>query len=47
MTPTRMLACLALLACLLTGGCGIKPGELEPPPGAGDTGFPHDYPAGA
>lgn len=36
---------LALLATLLLGACGIKPGSVEPPAGAEGKEFPRTYPA--
>ena len=36
-----LFLCLALAA----GGCGIKPGNVDPPPGAGKDSFPKTYPA--
>ncbi len=35
----------ATLAVMALGGCGIKPGHVEPPIGADKDTFPHVYPA--
>lgn len=41
-TPALLLMTIAFLAL---GGCGVKPGHLQPPAGAENNGFPHTYPA--
>lgn len=42
MRLTVLSFCLALLAL---GGCGIKPGQVDPPPGVERDSFPKTYPA--
>ncbi len=34
---------ILLLGVLALGGCGVKPGSVEPPPG-GENAFPRTYP---
>ena len=43
---TFFLLLLALMATILLplGGCGIRPSELDPPPGREDVVFPRSYP---
>jgi len=40
-----LLCCFVFLSLSATlSGCGIKPGSVEPPPGAEDRVFPRTYP---
>ena len=36
---------LLALTCLTLAACGVKPGDVDPPPGAEGSTFPHTYPA--
>jgi hypothetical protein len=35
---------LALLSATSLGGCGVKPGSVDPPPGAEQQVYPETYP---
>ena len=41
-SPFMVLCVLALLPLL--GGCGIKPAQVDPPPGTSGSAFPRTYP---
>lgn len=43
MKKTALSLLLALIVFL--PGCGIRPGDVSPPPQAEPSGFPHTYPA--
>lgn len=43
MRLTALSFCLALIA--VVSACGIKPGELDPPPGVQRDSFPKTYPS--
>jgi len=38
-----IILCAGLLSSPLAA-CGVKPGDVSPPPGAENNGFPHTYP---
>lgn len=40
----RSWSLLLLSLCLITAGCGVKPGEVLPSEGAQDSKFPRTYP---
>ena len=42
--PTAILITALAAICLLVSACGVKPGRVDPPEGAEDSGFPHQYP---
>lgn len=35
---------MLVIGCLVLSSCGKRPGEVDPPVGAGPTSFPHTYP---
>lgn len=35
---------IALCLMVMLAGCGIKPGDVDPPPGAEEDKFPRTYP---
>lgn len=46
MRRNGLLYLMPLCAWLLLSlsACGKKPNQVDPPPGAGNSGFPHTYP---
>lgn len=40
----RAVSILFILTCLCLAGCGIKPDQVDPPPGVSPDPFPYTYP---